>query len=141
MNWLIFAVLSATSFGFYNFFTKLSADKFSPTIALLIMTGISFFVALISTVVFRISGQELIFSKNVIWLPIMAGLFAGIAEISYLFMYTKDAPLNIGTPLVVGLTIVVAVLLGVIILKESLDINKVIGICLTIIGLLFLMRN
>jgi multidrug transporter EmrE-like cation transporter len=71
----------------------------------------------------------------------MAGLFAGIAEIFYLFMYTKDAPLNIGTPLVVGLTIVVAVLLGVIILKESLDINKVIGICLTIIGLLFLMKN
>jgi len=141
MNWFFFAVLSATSFGFYNFFTKLSADKFSPTIALLIMTGTSFLVALVATIMFKISGQELVFSKNIIWIPAMAGLFAGIAEIFYLFMYTKNAPLNIGTPLVVGLTIVAAVLLGTIILKESLDISKIIGICLTITGLIFLMKS
>lgn len=141
MSWITFAILAATSFGFYNFFTKLTADKLSPTIALLLITGASFVVALLATVGFKISGQTLYFSKNAILFPILAGVFTAIAEIFYLFMFTKNAPLSIGNPLVVGGTIIVAVILGLIILKEPLNVTKIAGIVITLMGLLLLTRG
>ncbi len=141
MNWITFAILAASSFGFYNFFIKLSADKLSPTIALMFIAGTSFLVATITTIVLKLSGQELSFSKEVIYLPILAGVFTGIAEIFYLFMFTKNAPLNIGAPFVIGLTSLVSVLLGLIILREPLNATKIVGVCLTIIGLVLLTRG
>jgi uncharacterized membrane protein len=141
MNWITFAILAASSFGFYNFFTKLAADKLSPTIALMFIAGASFLVATVSTIVFKASGQELTFSKGAIYLPILAGVFTGIAEIFYLFMFTKNAPLNIGGPVVIGITILVTVLLGLIVLKEPLNAAKIAGICLTMAGVVLLARG
>ena len=141
MNWLTYAILAATSFGFYNFFTKLSASKISPTIALMFIAGTSFIVASIATIVFKMTGQNLVLSKNAIILPIMAGLFTGMAEILYLFMFSKNATLSIGTPLVVGGTTVVAVILGVLLIKEPLNITKLAGIVATIVGLVLLSRG
>ncbi len=141
MHWLTFAILAATSFGFYNFFTKLASDKLSPTIALMIITGTSFVVALVATLVFKFTGQSLSFSKNDILFPILAGLFSGVAEILFLFMFSKNAPLSLGNPIVVGGTIVVAVILGLLILREPLNIVKVSGIVVTLIGLALLARG
>jgi|SRR5680860_51890 len=141
MSWLIFAILAATSFGFYNFFIKISADKLSPTIALMLIAGTAFVVAMISTIFLKLTGQNLIFSKNVIYYPILAGLFTGVAEIFYLSMYSKNAPVSVGTPIVVGGTILVAVVLGIFLLKEPLNIEKVSGVILLLIGLVVLSRG
>ena len=141
MNWLVYAILAAVSFGFYNFFTKVSADKFSPAVANLFIAGFSFTVAVVSIMYIKISGQSLIFSKSYIILPIVAGIFAGVAELFYLSMYTKNAPITIGNPLVVGGTIVIAVILGMIILKEPINATKIAGIVLVLTGLVFLMRG
>ena len=64
MNWITFAILAATSFGFYNFFTKLAADKLSPTIALMFIAGTSFVVAMVATLVFKISDVRDISKKS-----------------------------------------------------------------------------
>jgi transporter family protein len=141
MNWITLAILAATSFGFYNFFMKLTADKLGPTIALMFIAGTSFIVALISTLVLKVSGQPLSLSKNVILLPILAGLFTGVAEILYLSMFAKNAPITIGTPFVVGGTVLLAVVLGLIFLKEPLNAAKTAGIVLTLIGLIILARG
>jgi len=141
MNWFTYAILAASSFGFYNFFTKLSADKMSPSIALMFMTGTSFIIAMITTLVFKFTGQELTFSKNVILFPILAGVFTGVAELFYLFMFAKNAPISIGNPLVVGGTVLVAVVLGLIVLKEPLNSMKIAGITVTILGLVILSRS
>jgi uncharacterized membrane protein len=91
MSWIIFAILAATSFGFYNFFTKLAADKLSPTIALMFIAGTSFVVAIVATLIFKISGQPLSFSKNAILFPILAGAFTGIAEI-FIYLCSQKMP-------------------------------------------------
>jgi transporter family protein len=56
-------------------------------------------------------------------------------------MFTKDAPLSIGNPLVVGGTIIVAVVLSLIILKEPLNAAKIAGIVVTLTGLFLLTRG
>lgn len=141
MHWLTFAVLAATSYGFYNFFIKMSAGRLSPTIALMFLAGTSFLVAMISTLTLRITGQPLTFSRGAILFPILAGVFAGIGEVLYIFMFSKNAPLTIANPLAVGGTIIVAVLLGFIILREPLGAMKISGIVITLIGLFILTRG
>ncbi len=129
-----------TSYGFYNLFIKLSSDKLSPPIAVIFLTGASFVVALVAALIIKISGQPLSFSKNVILFPIVAGPFAGIAELFYMFMFSKGAPLSIGNPIVVGGTVIIATILGIILLREPLQAMKIVGIIVTIAGLVILTR-
>lgn len=141
MNWLIFAILAAGSYGFYNFFAKISTDKFSPVIAAAFITGFSFLVTIAATIYLKISGQNLIFSKNTILYPILAGLFVGAAEIFYMITFSKNAPLSIATPLVIGGAAFIATLLGIFFLRENLSATKIFAILLTIIGLFLLAKN
>lgn len=141
MNWITFAILAMSSFGFYNYFVKLSADKLSPTIALMFIAGTSFLVATVATLAFKLTGQSLTFNRSAVSLPILAGLCTGVAEIFYLFMFTKSPSLSIGAPFVVGGTILVASILGIVILKEPLNVVKVAGIVLTLVGLIILTRS
>lgn len=141
MQWIPYAILAATSYGFYNFFVKMSAGKLSPTIAIMFLTGTAFIIATISTLVLKVSGQNLIIARNAILFPILAGLFAGIAEIFYLIMYSKEAPLSIGLPLIMGGTMLVAIILGLVVLKEGFNTAKTAGIILVFIGIIFLSRS
>lgn len=141
MDWLVFAVLSATSFGLYNFFVKISSDKFTPSVALMLIAGTSFLVATATTAVLKMTGQPIMFTRNSVLIPVAAGLFTGVAEIFYLLMFSKSTSLSLGNPLVVGGTILVAVILGLIILREPLTAAKTAGIILTLLGLIFLARG
>lgn len=141
MNWLLYAILAAFSFGFYNFFSKISADKFSPAIATMLISGTSFLVASIATIYFKVSDQVLTFTKSSLILPILAGIFAGAAELFYMFMYSKNAPITIGNPLVVGGTTIIAIILGIIILKEPMSAMKITGLIFSFIGLIILARS
>lgn len=141
MTWLAYAILAASSFGFYNFFTKISAEKFSPTVANIFIAGTSCLIAIISTIYLKMSGQSLIFTKGSLILPIVAGLFTGAAEIFYLTMFSKNTPVTIGSPLVVGGTIVVATILGIIILKEPMSATRIAGVVCVIVGLFLLTRS
>lgn len=140
MNWLTFAILAASSFGFYNYFVRLASDKLSPTIALMFIAGTSFLVATVSTIVLKLAGQDLTITRSAITYPILAGLFTGIAEILYLVMFSKNPNLSIGTPLVIGTTILVATLLAIFLLKEPVNAAKIVGIVITLAGLVILTR-
>jgi transporter family protein len=141
MNWLPYAILAGSMFGFYNFFIKLSADKLNPVAANIFIAGTSCLVAVISAICLKANGQDLLITKESIKYPIIAGLFTGVAEIAYLLMYSKNTPITIGNPLVVGGSAVIAVSLGLIILKEPVGAAKIVGILFTLTGLIILSRS
>ena len=64
MNWITYAILVTSFYGFFNFFIKLFSDKISPSIALMIMAGTSFIFATIATLVLKYTGQGLVFIKK-----------------------------------------------------------------------------
>lgn len=140
MGWLAFALLAAVGYGVYNFFSRLSGEKVNPVLGVLLVYGVSLLVALVYLLVYKFTGGKLEVQKSGLIFPILAGLFTGVAEIAYLYMYNRGTPLNIGNPLVVGGTVVLATVLGTIILKEPLTLLKVIGILLTLSGLVILSR-
>lgn len=141
MNWITFAILAAIGFGFYDYFVRLSSESLSPTIALMILAASAFCVAAFATFILMITGHALSFPRGSIHLPILAGLFTGVADILYLLMFAKNPSLSIGAPFVVGGTVLVATLLGIVILKEPLNVVKVAGIVLTLVGLIILTRS
>lgn len=75
MQWMHFAVLAGSSYGVYNFFTKVTAEKFSPTISLMIVTGTAFAISIIGTLCLRYFGYPLIFDKSSIYKPMLSGFF------------------------------------------------------------------
>lgn len=141
MHWIIFAILASFGFGFYNLFIKISADKLSPTIALMFIAGTSFMVAVISTLVLKFTGHSLTISKSAILFPMLAGLSTGVAEIFYLTMFTKNSPVSIGGPLVLSATLLMTVLLGIVVLREGVTTTKIAGILITMIGIIILARS
>lgn len=141
MSWLVYAVMAASTYGFYNFFLKLSSDKLNPAVANIFIAGTSCLIAIIATIYLKLNGQDLSITKETVKFPIMAGLFAGVAEIFYLTAFSKNIPLSIGNPLIVGGTTLIAVLLGLMILKEPVNLAKIMGIILTLAGLVVLSRS
>lgn len=141
MNWVVFAFLTAASYGFFNFFMKLSGPKFSPTVANIFIAGTSLLIAVISTLYLKFTGHDLIFTRENIKLPILAGVFTCLGEIFYLMMFSKQAPITIGYPMVVGGAALVVLVLGFIVLKEPLSLFKIAGIVCMLAGLIFLSRG
>ena len=141
MHWLIFAILSAISFGLYDFFIKLSSEKSSPTIALMIISGITFLITLIATIFLKTSGHKLIISKEGIWWLVTAGVLVTIGDILYIIMFSKNVPLNLGNPFVVGGTIITAIIFSIIFLKEPLELTRIFGIIFTLFGLILLTKS
>jgi len=141
MAWILYAVLAASTYGFYNFFVKLSADKLNPVAANIFIAGVSCLIAVISAIYLKLNGHDLLITKESIKFPIIAGLFAGVAEISYLLMYSKNTPITLGNPLVVGGTTIIAVILGIIVLKEPMGVTRIAGIVFSLIGLVLLARS
>lgn len=141
MQWIIFAFLTAGSYGLFNFFMKLSGAKFSPTLANIFIAGTSLIIAVISTLYLKFTGHGLIFTKENIKLPILAGVFTAVGEIFYLTMYSKQAPMVIAYPIVGGGALLIVLLLGLFILKEPVTLFKIIGIICIIAGIIFVSRD
>lgn len=139
MNWILFWILAAVSYWWYNFFTKYAWERLNPTLALVLLTLTTLTFSLI---LFFLSKDtiSLKVSKDWIW-PILAWILAWIAEIFYLKMYANWAPLALGNPMVVWWTIVVATILWILIIKEDINIIKWLWIIMILFWILLIIKN
>jgi uncharacterized membrane protein len=92
------------------------------------ITGIALLVYL------KCTGVQLTASKQGIVFACAAGIAVGLAEITQFVLYSRGASVTFGTPIIVGISIVVAGILGVAILRESLQLPHLIGAGLIIAG-------
>ena len=141
MQWIPYAILAGASFGVYNFFTKITADKFSPTVSLMIITGTAFIVSIVGSLVLRSLGYSLAFDKSSLHKPILSGVFYGTAVIFYVLMFAKGAPLSLGNPFVNAFLAVTATILGLLLLHETYSIARIAGLVVVIVGMFILGRS
>jgi len=141
IQWLPFAILAGISFGVYNFFTKITADKFSPIISLAILTGTAFIMSLIGIAILSATKHTLLFDKNSLHKPILGGIFYGIAVIFNLIMLSKGTPLSLGNPFVSAVLTVMITMLSLLFLHESLNITRIAGLILATATLFVLSRS
>ena len=141
IEWIVFASLAGLFFGSYNVFMKLVGEEMTPSVGLMIVSGTTFLIASVVTMLLKLKGQSVVFANGPALFAIMAGVSTGVAEILYLIMFSKGGGLSIGTPLVIAITSAVAFLIGIVLFRESVSVIQIVGFVLIVTGILFLMKG
>ncbi len=134
MTWIIYAVACIFLYGIMQFFIKLSSNGSAITSSLFFITAQ--FIAQLALGAYFISKTG--FDVNVpgIKYSILGGIAAAIATILF-FLALEQETISRVVP-VVNLNVVVGVLLGVIILKDEINLRITTGIILAIISIYLL---
>jgi transporter family protein len=143
MNWLPLALLTALCLAGYNFFIKLAAAHLPPAVGAVVLQLVLVAAGLGAAWLLRLklAGQPLAVSRTGLALAALAGLSVGLAEILTFVVFKRGVPASVGTPVIVGGSVLLAALLGVVVLREGLTLAQAGGLGLIVAGIGLLARG
>ena len=133
--WIVYAFLTIIFYAGLDFFIKKAAGKIDDFWGSVVINFFSMLPALLVVVLLKLSNKELMITRPGIVYSILAGLSIGIGTITFIKLFSTGVNLSIASPVVRIGIIVATTMLGVIILKESLNLKQIIGIVFSLIGL------
>ncbi|MDB5268153.1 MAG: hypothetical protein JWP58_1193 [Hymenobacter sp.] len=141
MNWLPLALLTALCLALYNFFIKLSADHVSPAVGAVVLQLVAAALGAAWLVKLKLQGQPLVVSgKGLVW-AVLAGLGVGLAEILTFVVFQRGVNSSVGTPVIVGGSVLLTAVLGLVVLREALTLPQAGGLLLIVAGIALLARG
>lgn len=140
-NYLWPIMLVVGSNVFYHICTKSIPENVQPFAAL----TVTYFVSMISAALlyfFTSETRNLIMDwKNLNWTSFVLGIAIVGLEVGFIQMYRVGWNISIGS-LVANIALaVVLIIVGLLIYKENISVNQVIGIALCISGLIFINKR
>jgi len=142
MNWLTFALATIVFYSLMDFFIKLSSTKIHSGLGGLIINFTSTVVLLVFLIFSKLQGEKVLETKpGGLVYSVLAGGAIGIATITFLKMFATGTSLSIGVPLVRMGIVLLASLLGIFLLKESVGLRYVAGFLLSLVGLYLLITS
>ncbi|KAA9325822.1 EamA family transporter [Hymenobacter busanensis] len=141
MPWLLLALLTALSLAFYNFFIKLAADHVPAAVGAVVLQLVAAALGGVWLVRLKLQGQPLPISSQGLWLAALAGLGVGLAEILTFVVFSRGVPSSVGTPVIVGGSVLLTAVLGLVVLRETLTLPQVLGLLLIVGGIALLARG
>lgn len=141
MNWLILAICCAFSFGLYNFFIKVASGSINQVAGAVILQVVAALCGLVLLIYIKLKNQEIEITSKGVLFSCLAGFFVGMAEILTFFVFGKGTPASVATPVIIGGSVAVAAILGILILKEQLTLVQGLGTVLIIGGVVLLSLN
>jgi transporter family protein len=138
MHWISVALMSAFFYGSYNFFIKLSSEKLDQIVGAVTLQAVALIVGAMGLLILRFQGKSFSATHEGLLLACLAGVAAGLAEISSFYVFSQGVSAARGLPVIIGGSIVCAVLLGIVVLRESIGWRDGAGIALVICGVLLL---
>jgi drug/metabolite transporter (DMT)-like permease len=140
MHWMISAAFTILALALADFLVKLTGGKISNSLALLLY-GSCTFLAGLTWVVIELIRKEKLFAQPV---AVATGLGVGVAFAAVTFglyaTYTK-VPVSVGSPVIRLGAIVVVSLAGILLLKERLSVQYVVGMLFAVTGIVFLVLH
>ena len=136
MNWIIFAVGSAFFAGLTAIFGKLGVEGMNSNLATFIRTIVIFFV----TAGIITARNEWQLPQHIAAKPFAFLILSGVATGLYWLLYYRAlqlAPASWVAP-IDKLSVVIAIVLGVVVLGEPLSMKLILGASLIIAGVLVL---
>ncbi len=132
-------VIVLSSF-FYHFFQKTIASDINPLVSLIVTYASALVLSLTILVMypgeFKFSNNS--FSTNITWSSCLLGISTVGLEGGYLLSYRYGSSISSTSIISNIITTIFLFLLGIIIYKESLSFDKVIGFILCTLGLYFI---
>lgn len=139
-NWVVWAVLTATFYGGYNFLIKVASGKIDQIAGAVILQVAAAVLGGIALLWLNIGGRSITITRAGIGYAILAGLIVGMAEITSFYVFSKGVPTSIGVPMIIGGSVVAAAILGALFLGERLNFVHAVGMILIIGGIVLLAK-
>ncbi len=138
MNWIIYAFACVFLYGTMQFFIKLASSNGNPVASSVFFVGAQFAAQFMLGAYF-ISKSGLDIDYTNIKYSLIGGIVAGIATILF-FLALQQAPLSKVVP-IVNLNVLVGVMLGVILLNETMNLRIAAGVVFAIMSIYMLTNS
>jgi uncharacterized membrane protein len=134
---VIFAVLSGASAASWTVCLKLGSGGISAPLGAMVITGVALLVNATVLLVMRAHGQEIVVSRQGIWMLAAAGLSASGIDLFGLLAYERG--LRVSSSLIMGATSTALVLLiGFMVFREPVTPMRLLAIALIVAGIVLL---
>ena len=141
MNWLPLALLTALCLALYNFFIKLAANHVAPAVGAVVLQLVAAALGAAWLLKLKLQGQPLAVSGKGLALAALAGVGVGLAEILTFVVFQRGVNSSVGTPVIVGGSVLLTALLGLVLLREGLTMAQAAGLLLVVVGIALLARG
>jgi transporter family protein len=141
MSRIVIALLAALCLALYNFFIKLAADHVSPAVGAVVLQLVAAVLGAAWLLKMKLQGQPLVLTGQGLALAALAGLGVGLAEILTFVVFQRGVNASVGTPLIVGGSVLLTTVLGVVVLREALTLPQAGGLLLIVAGIALLARG
>ncbi|UOQ70998.1 EamA family transporter [Hymenobacter cellulosilyticus] len=141
MPWLALALLTAFCLALYNFFIKLAADQIPAAVGAVVLQLVAAALGAVWLLRLKLLGQPLPITGKGLLLATMAGLGVGLAEILTFVVFSRGVPSSVGTPVIVGGSVLLTAVLGLVVLREALSWSQALGLVSIVVGIALLARG
>ena len=141
MNWLPLALLTALCLALYNFFIKLAANHLPPAVGAVVLQLVAAALGAAWLLKLKLQGQPLAVSGKGLALAALAGVGVGLAEILTFVVFQRGVNSSVGTPVIVGGSVLLTALLGLVLVREGLTVSQAAGLLLVVVGIALLARG
>lgn len=141
MNWIFLALATAAAFGAYNVFIKLGSQKIDHVLGAVVLQVVAALLGGGYALFLKLNGRELPVTREGVGYAALAGVAVGLAEILTFVVFSRGAPASLATPVIMGGSILITAVIGVLVLRERLEVIQVLGIVLIGVGIALLSRE
>ena len=140
-NWLPLALLTALCLALYNFFIKLASNHVSPAVGAVVLQLVAAALGGVWLLKLMLRGHSLALSGKGLGLAALAGLGVGLAEILTFVVFQRGLNSSVGTPVIVGGSVLLTAVLGLVVLRETLTFSQAGGLLFIVVGIALLARG
>ncbi|MDO7847497.1 EamA family transporter [Hymenobacter sp. M29] len=141
MNWLPLALLTAFCLALYNLFIKLASNHLPPAVGAVVLQLMAAALGAAWLVRLKLQGAPLPLSSRGLALAALAGVGVGLAEILTFVVFQRGVNSSVGTPVIVGGSVLLTALLGLGLLRETLTLAQLGGLVLIVAGIALVARG
>ncbi|OGX86964.1 EamA family transporter [Hymenobacter glacialis] len=141
MNWLPLALLTALCLALYNFFIKLAAGHIPAAVGAVVLQLVAAGLGAGWLLYLKLQGQPLSITSRGVGLAALAGVGVGLAEILTFVVFQRGVNSSVGTPVIVGGSVLLTAVLGLVVLREALTVPQAGGLLLIVAGIALLARG
>jgi len=141
MNWLPLALFTALCLALYNLLIKQASSFLPAALGAVVLQLVAAALGAIWLVRLKLQGQPLPLNSKGLGLAALAGLGVGLAEILTFVLYQRGLPAAVGTPVIVGGSVLLTAVLGLVLLREAVSPMQAGGLLLIVAGIALVARG
>jgi len=131
--------VAAVMFGLYNVFIKASSDHIHAVLGAVVLQFVAAFMGLAVLLwLYRTHPAEISMTSRGLLLSALAGVAIGLVEILSFVVYGRGLAVAVGTPLIIGGSLIVTTGVGMAVLREHFNTIQFAAVGLIVLGIALL---